>query len=183
MVAALFGGTDAKPISGIEILPRGGESLHRSVDLMPSCFYTSKAGRSHLHCFPDAPRFLPIRLQPWQQLVRGPLGWKSLAGKKTEQAVSKRPKDECMCVLPNLHTGALVFLWDVMSLPYDTVCYPPCLELFTYHVWLMLCFLCRNMTFEEKNKPKDDKSLSLCPLAVVDIWRMASNLNSSHFSH
>lgn len=42
-----------------------------------------------------------------------------------KQAARKQPKDEYTSILPNLCTGTLVFLWDVMRLSHGAVCYPP----------------------------------------------------------
>lgn len=108
--------------------PRERKSLHHSVNLMSSSPLSLKAGCSRFHCFLEAGCFLPTRqaalttARSETHLNLAQRIWQ----RDTNQAVSKQPKDEYTSILPNLCTGALVFLWDVMRLPYDTVWYPPC---------------------------------------------------------
>lgn len=85
--------------------------------------------------------FPPDR-QPWQQPDLKPtwIWLKEFGWRTPNQAVRKQPKDEYTSPLPNLCTGALVFLWDVMRLRYDTAWFPPVFELFTHHTdWRSLC--------------------------------------------
>lgn len=124
----LFSGRGTKSISGMEILPLGRKSLHHSLNLMPSSPQSLKAGRSCLHCLPRAGCFLPFRqgaLETASSEAHVDLAQR-IWQKDTNQAASKQPKEECTSSVPNLCTRAVVFLWDVMSLPYDTVWYPPC---------------------------------------------------------
>lgn len=118
-----------KPISGVEILPLRGVRLHHSVNLMSSPSFKFEGWMESFSLFSWSCLF------PSQQTgsldnsqIRSPLefGSKNLAEGRKNQAVSKQPKDECTSPLPNLCTGALVFLWDVMRLQYYTVWYPPC---------------------------------------------------------
>lgn len=83
---------------------------------------------SHFLCLHDAGCFFPTRQAASATATsKAHLNLaKRVWQKETNQAASKHPEDEDTSILPTLCTRALVFMWEAMRLPYDTICHPPC---------------------------------------------------------
>lgn len=140
MPTSLFSWRDTKPISCMEILLLRNRRLCHSPN-QALCAVWRMDGAGSIVSLKLVVSF-PLDWHPWEQPASRPTWiWLKESGRRAAmRLLASSEKMNTLLSCQNLCTGALVFLWDVMGPPYDSVWYTP---FFSAVCILMPCFLFR----------------------------------------